>query len=313
MRHLGPQPCLPSRSKRTHYSPGCSGWKPRHHPGLLPSLSPNPSARALPALPPTASTRRVPATAPAAGPASTASCAPNVQLLPGTCMALPGPQLLPLCVWGVLWSPPPCKCHEQGPRGLLPAVSPTLGASPEAVSTALATAPSVRESSKGQARTGPGGLTQTGTWAPHGAKEDGGSSSGLGCAVGGGFRPEAHGRGLLGSSADRVGPTGWTWCRPHSHRAWDLRGEREEPVRPCPQRSGKEGARPQGPRTAAPTPACWGCCTPGAPSSARALPGSLGVAAASVPNGQHCWEETGCLPRLPRAWDFVGAVIQPDP
>lgn len=89
----------------------------------------------------------------------------------------------------------------------------------------MAKALSMRESSsKGQTRTRPRGLTQTGTWAPRGAKEDGGSSSGLGCAVGGSFRPGARGRGLLGSSTDRAGPTGRTWCGPHSHRAWDLSG-----------------------------------------------------------------------------------------
>ena len=62
MLHLGPQPHLTSRSKRTHYSWSRSGWKPRSHPGLLPFLSANPSEQALPVLPPTASMRHVPAT-----------------------------------------------------------------------------------------------------------------------------------------------------------------------------------------------------------------------------------------------------------
>lgn len=180
-----------------------------------------------------------------------------------------------LCACGVSFGLHPCKCHEQGASGAAPLPCPQdsgpyTGCLPEAVSTALPQH-RVRESSKGQARTGPRGLTQTGTWAPTGAKEDGGSSSGLGCSRGGGFRPEAHGRGLLGSSADRVGPTGWTWCRPHPTGPGTLRGSGGASQAVPPEEREGRGQAPR-PQDCSTCPCLLGVLqTPGAPAALQGL------------------------------------------
>ena len=146
---------------------------------------------------------------------------------------------------GFLLSPPPRKRHEQGwASGAVPCCAPrTLTPAqaslhlPEAMSTAVATAPSAQRRAlarRPDQRTGPqvtGGLTQVCASAPRSMKEEGGSSCRPVLAVGGSFRPGALGRGLLGSSAvwafARKGvvsarPIGWTSPRPCSHSASGL-------------------------------------------------------------------------------------------
>lgn len=165
--------------------------------------------------------------------------------------------------------------------------------------------------------------------APRSMKEEGGNSSRPVLAVGGGFRPGALGRGLLGSSAvwafARKGvvsarPIGWTSPRPCSHSASGLsRGKTGAGQARYPPEEDRRGATgPKVPRITPPTPAPQGCHTPGASGSQWAPAGSLGVAVAFLPSGQHSWEETQAVPPgCPgAAWSLRplwGGVIQSDP
>lgn len=84
-------------------------------------------------------------------------------------------------------------------------------------------------------------------------------------------------------------------------------------VRPQYPPEDQEGKGATHPRTIKHTLVSQGCDTPGVPGSARAPAGNVGVEAAFLPSGQHCWEETqACSSRLLGAPSLTPPILQGD-
>lgn len=84
-------------------------------------------------------------------------------------------------------------------------------------------------------------------------------------------------------------------------------------VRPRYPSEEQEGRGATHPRTIQHTLVSQGRDTPGAPGSARAPAGNVGVEAAFLPSGQHCWKETqACSSRLPGVPRPTPPILQGD-